>query len=309
MDEPGIVEWLDNSKKDLLNLCPRQFYYRHELHLAPKSTGSLQDYRNPAQYGVAIHAGLGSLYEGNGFDLVTCPCPTLDGCEFCKGQPIPRIYAQFLIHYPEDPPVDDRDPRTRARGLEILQTYFEKYKRERFEVVAVEQSFEIFFDDPSGPFTYVGRIDLLVRENGHLAPWDHKSTSQFGETFAAGFKLSGQVTGYMRSTHLITGEDCNEATINAIRITTKIDKDVSFLRLTTTRTPEEFAEWEVEMREAMRRIRRYRAEGFWPKSAPFACVAYHRICDYYGLCCAGDNQTRQNMIASSFEVRPWDPMR
>lgn len=306
--EPPTVEWLDASKKDLLNLCPRKFYYRHELNLVPKSQGSIADFANPAQYGTAIHAGLAALYEGHGHDLVTCPCLDFAGCEFCWGERIPRLAAQFLLNYPVDPPPDDRDPRTRARGLEILTAYVEKYKRESFEVVAVEVPFELEFDGLDGKllFTYIGRIDLLVRENGKLIPWDHKSTSRYGEAFQTQFKLSGQVTGYMRSTHEITEEPCFEAAINAIRVTTRIT-DESFMRLTTTRTPYEFDEWEEELREAFERIQRYRAASFWPKSSPFACSAYQRVCEYYGLCAAGSPETRANMIASAYEVKPWDP--
>lgn len=304
------VEWLDASKKDLLNLCPRKFFYRHELGLIPKGTGSLQDYANAAQYGVAIHAGLATLYDGNGHDLVTCPCPDMEGCEFCHGDRIPRMAAQFLIHYPCDPPVDDKDPRTRARGIEILYAYLEKYRREIFQVEAVEVPFELEFFDDNGKllFKYVGRIDLLARENGKLSPWDHKSTSRFGEMFQIQWKLSGQVTGYIRSTHEITHESCDEGTVNAIRVTTKIT-DESFMRITTRRTPDEFLEWEAELREAFHRIQDYRAKNFWPKYAPFCCSAYNKVCEYYALCASGDPQTRQNIIASHYEVRPWDPMR
>src|SRR5205085_1262514 len=103
----------------------------------------------------ALHAGLAALYEGHGYELVTCPCEDFNGCEFCAMNPIPpslggtggipRLAAQFLLHYPCDPPINDKDPRTRSRGIEILQTYVEKYKREMFEVEAVEVPFELPF--------------------------------------------------------------------------------------------------------------------------------------------------------------------
>lgn len=332
-DQSLPLDWLDNSKRDLLNLCPRKFYYRHELGMVPKGSGGLEDHANAMQYGIALHEALSSLYDGSGLDLVTCPCPTMDGCEFCHGGQIPRIAALFLLHYPANPGEESKDPRTRARGIEIIHAYLEKYRREHFEVIGVELPFEIPFYEKcincgsagtirggepcemcegTGKrliFKYTGRIDLLVREGKHLSPWDHKSTSRFGEMFQSQFRLSGALTGYMRSTSVITGEPCVEGTINAIRITTRITPEDSFMRLTTTRAPEEFDEWEVEVRESYERIQTYRIKKFWPKSAPFACSAYNRICEYYMLCTAGGADTHANILASHYEVRPWDPTK
>lgn len=327
-------DWLDNSKRELFNLCPRKFYYRHELSMVPKGSGGLEDYANAMQYGIALHEALASLYDGSGLDLVTCPCPTMEGCEFCHSGRIPRIAALFLLHYPVNPGEESKDPRTRARGIEIIHAYLEKYKREHFDVVGVELPFEVpFFEkcpacsgtgslrgtpgsctDCNGTgkrllFKYTGRIDLLVKEGHHLSPWDHKSTTRFGEMFQAQFKLSGAMTGYMRSTSEITGDTVTEGTINAIRITTRITPEDSFMRLTTTRAPEEFDEWEAEVRESYERIQNYRLKKFWPKSAPFACSAYNRICEYYMLCTAGGKDTYANILASQYEVKPWDPTK
>jgi len=333
MDDAEI-EWLDASKVDSLHLCPRKFYYRYELGLVLKGTGGLEDYANAMQYGIALHASLAVLYDGTGTDLVTCPCSTFEGCEFCRGSLIPRMAAQFLLHYPVDPGEDSKDPRTRARGIEILHAYIEKYRRESFEVIAVEVPFEVpFFEkciscagsgsqqggaSMCGPcngtgkrllFKYTGRIDLLVREGGAISPWDHKSTSRFGEMFQAGFTLSGQVTGYITSTHTITEEPCNEGTINALRITTKIDPHDSFMRLTTRRTPDDIDEWKQELLAAFGDIQRNRARKFWPKYAPFACSAYNRMCEYYMLCTAGGADVKHNIITKHYEVQPWDPTK
>jgi len=313
-----IGEWLDASKINELHLCPRRYFYRYEEHLVPK-TSEERHYANPMQYGIAIHAALASYYDGTGLDPVTCPCPSMEGCEFCHGQPIPRMGMLFLINYPFDPPIEldynprTADPRTRARGLEILHQYLERWGRESFEVLATEIPFaiEFFRNDPHEPipkllFTYVGRIDLIKKQDGQIFPKDHKSTTQFGQRFHNQWKLDLGQTGYMHAVANILGIPVEKAEINALRITTKIQQDESFLRIETTRNPEDFEEWEREVRAAFASIQRYRAEGFWPKHAPYACSAYNRTCEYYNLCTATCN-ARANIIEANFERREWNP--
>lgn len=302
-DELG--EWLDSSKIDLLNLCEQKFYYRHELHLVP-----LGDVTKPSPmlFGTAIHAGLAPYYRGEGFIMDHCPCPTMDGCDICHGKLIPRMLARFLIWYPVDPDPDDDKIRTRQRGLEILTAYVRKWGRESFSVVDVEVPFVVQMTaDDGSPFTYTGRIDLLIREHpsNQLKPKDHKTASRFGVTYPLPYNLSGQCTGYMRCTSIITGEQVNGMVINAIRTTSKIDND-SFIRFEITRNPEDFERWEREVKDAYRRIQTYRRMAFWPRRAPYACSAYFRICEYYGICTA-TRSAIDNLLANNYQVVEWNP--
>jgi hypothetical protein len=297
-----IGEWLDSSKVDLLHMCPQKFFWRHELGLVP--IGQEGDFANPMQFGFALHKALESLYNDSGFsEDVTCPCPTFHGCEICDGKAVPRFVAQFLINYPEDPS-DEKDPRTRARGLEILYQYIEKWRSDQFEAIAVEVPFTIPFKE----FNFIGRIDLVGRwkDSGRIFPNDHKSTTRFGDLFDQQFKLSLQMSGYIVALEEITREPVDEAQINAIRVTSKIDDD-SFRRLTTSRTPEEKRRWRQEVEEAFQQIKHFRSINFWPRHAPFACSAYFRKCEYYSLCISGE-QTQRDLIQTAFEVKPWTPI-
>jgi hypothetical protein len=207
---------------------------------------------------------------------------------------MPRILAQFLIHYPDDP-TDEKDPRTRDRGMQILMAYIRKYRNEPFEVIAVEIPFAREFED----FVYVGILDLLIKENGKPKPLDHKSASRFGQQFMNQFKLSGQMTGYIDAVQEITHEPCSEGDINAIRTTTKIDDD-SFARLTTSRTPADIEEWKLETKAIHDDIKRLRTEGFWPRSAPFACSAYNRECEFYQICTV-QGASREQVIKNGYD--------
>lgn len=287
-------DWLDASKVDMLNMCPQKYAYRYEEHLVPQGEDS-----SALSFGLAIHAALESVYRGSGFDLVPCPCGA--SCIYCKGEQVPQLAAQFLSTYPEDPE-DERNPRTRNRGLELLELYLTRWRREPFTVQACEVPFELDFPD----FKYIGRMDLIVRWDNAILPVDHKTTSRFGDAFDRQFKLSTQISGYIVATRLVTGEPVSQAMINALRVTSKLSADDSFQRIITTRTPEDIARWHMEVASAMNRIREYRETNFWPRHAPYACMSYNSICPYYNLCAAGA-ATRATLKESAYDIKPWDP--
>ncbi len=295
-----IGPWLDASKVDLLNMCPRKFFWRHELGLVPISEGQVG---TAMLFGSAIHKALESIYLGTGFDDCYCPCPTFEGCDFCKGKKIPRCAMLFLMYYPWEPE-DERDVRTRDRGLELIVAYMEKWSpgQEPFTVLATEVPFILEF----GEFSYIGRIDMIANYGG-LLPIDHKTSRFFGDAFIRQFKLSGQMTGYIRGLQQIwPGENISRAMINCLRVTSKIDGD-SFGRWFTNRTPYEIEEWEQEVKSAWVRIEQYRAANHWPKHAPYACTSYNKTCEYYSLC-TSQPDVQRSLIADAFEVREWEPI-
>jgi len=298
-ESSGPEFWVDSSKLETLKLCPRKYYYRYEKHLVP--TDGKRD--SALMFGGAIHRALDTLYRGTAFDKVKCPV-CQDGCFRCKGNPISRISATFLVNYTDDTE-DPKEIRTVDRGLELLVGYLTKWRREPFRVLEVERPFELIFDPYGRPFKYIGRIDLIIDMDGIPMTMDHKTTTRFGMVFDAGFKLSGQFTGYMRGGSRLIGREITSALANALRITTKID-DSSYARIYTYRAPHEFDEWETEVQLAVDSIRKMQASGVWPKSAPFACGAYNRVCEYYALCIASE-QTRVTLMESAYKRLPWEP--
>jgi hypothetical protein len=219
--------------------------------------------------------------------------------------------ATFLSTYTDDPD-EPREIRTVDRGLDMLAQYLMKWRREPFKVIAVEVPFELDWRVDTGPstvidFKYIGRIDLIVEQDGIIMPVDHKTTTRFGMVFDTSFKLSGQFTGYMRAAEQKTGRPVFTALANALRVTTKIE-DASFARIYTSRTPEEFDRWESGIAYAARQIEEMRSARFWPLNAPFACGAYNRVCEYYPLCIASA-QTRETLKHTAYEVLPWEPRK
>jgi len=301
----GDEFWLDSSKIDTFLLCPQKYAYRYEEHLLPVD----RKRDSPIMFGSALHKCLESYYTGTAFDKVPCPLHEPDsGCFRCKGNPISNIAALFLANYTDDPE-DPKEVRTVDRGLEILAAYLSKWQREPFKVLAVEKKFDIAMTSShyfgEFDFNYIGRIDLIVDYEGTPMTVDHKSTTRFGMVFDAGFKLSGQFTGYMRGASKLIDEPIHAAMSNAIRVTTKIS-DESFARIFTHRTPEEFDRWEFQTKYVAQQIANMSGDKFFPRAAPFACGAYNRVCEYYPLCIASA-QTRETLKQSAYEVVVWDP--
>jgi hypothetical protein len=291
--------WLDNSKLDTFMLCPQKYAYRFEEHLVP-----VERKRDSAlMFGGAIHKALETLYKGTAFEKIPCP---LGPCPRCRDEQIPRISATFLKYYQDDVE-DPREIRTVDRGLDLLVQYLGKWRREPFKAIAVEVPFELPFVGTEVTFVYIGRIDVFADNGGIPTVVDHKTTTRFGMVFDSSFKLSGQFTGYMRGAEHKFGQPVFNGLVNALRVTTKID-DSSFARIYTQRTPEDFDVWERQVNHLATQIITMRKRGFFPKSAPFACGAYNRICEYYALCISAA-QTRETLKQSAYEVSPWEPRR
>jgi hypothetical protein len=304
----GADEWIDSSKVETFKLCPQKYAYRFEEHLVPID----RKRDSPIMFGGAIHRALESLYRGTGFEPVECPrCRASKAiwCGYCKGSRIPRVSALFLENYTDDPD-DPREIRTVDRGLDLLAQYLGKWRREPFNVLAVEVPFELEYQ-PSDwiglTFKYIGRIDLVVEQDSTPMTVDHKTTTRFGMVFDTSFKLSGQFTGYMKGASKLLNREVHIALANAMRITTKID-DSSFARIYTHRTPEEFDRWEREVQHVMQQILTMRESKFWPRSAPYACGAYNRVCEYYALCISSA-QTRETLKQSAYERIIWEPRK
>lgn len=299
-EEYQLKEWLDNSKREDLHRCPRYFFYRHELHLVTKH----RSYANPMQYGVALHKALESLHDGSAFERVTCPCPDMAGCNFCGGGTIQKIFAQFLLYYPFDPE-DPKEMRTRQRGCQLLTEYVRKYKNSlrEMKVIATEVAFVIHF----GEFDFIGRIDaiLLNVARGKFFPRDFKTTSRFGAQFINQFHLGGQMTGYILAVEQILECEVEEAEIDGLRTTTKIDED-SFLRVETSRTPEEKELWKREVLHDWETIKQAREKNFWVRHTN-SCWDYNRQCEYWGICMSAESE-QKGMIEDNYEVEEWVPV-
>lgn len=315
--QPSLVdtlqkEWYDATKINTFNTCPRKYYYRHIRELVPKG-----EIATPLSFGIAIHKALESFYKGTWAEHVPCPAEhppgPFDDCPYCDGHgKTRRFIADFLELFPAEA---ENGARTRFIGTSLLLQYALHWKDDPMlkKVEMVEQPFAIYLDHSD--CYWVGRIDLLVKDDKRR-PWDHKTTSRFGEAFEGGFKIDVQITGYIVAVQTMERDpSINEAVINALRVTTKISNE-SFMRKITTRMPHEIDEWHRTVGEAIATIRRYKALGedesgrdsaeAWPQNGQ-GCFAYNHACEYRSLCLMAPEK-REALINAAYVVEKWEPV-
>lgn len=294
-DELG--ERMGPSRIDTLKLCPKKYYWHYEKRIQPKGHMA-----TAANFGSAIHAAIATFYEGRAFDAATCPCEA--GCKYCEsshkqwsedyqgmGKPIPNAYAQFLLNYPTNPQ-NEKDNRTQDFGLELIYEYIKRYGRETgVEILLVEETFIV----PYPEFTLVGRLDLVLKSPLHIFARDLKTSSRVDLLFLTA-SLSMQAGLYLLGLSKIFGEHISTMEIDAAS-TGKYASE-RFKRLTLNFTPDDLALVEQEMFYYWDQIKRHRASGLWPRSAPFACTAYNQTCEYYPICYSKENP---ETIENSYE--------
>ena len=271
MSEP---EWFDNSKITAFRHCPRKYWYRYERNLVPKDHA---EGGKAMLFGGAIHKGLELLYVSGSVD---------------------QACSAFRECFPTEL---EEGPYSVLVGTSLLETYAAKWFPEHFEVLAIEQSFQI----PMGDFNFIGRMDLLAKANDRIFPVDHKTTSRWGVIFDNSFRVDGQFSGYIRANQRLHGEAAaNFAMVDALRVTVRVT-DESFARKFTNRTPTELDRWEADLLHSVEDIRRARTHRRWMKNAPVACFAYNRLCEYFRLCShPGDPE---ELIDMDYMQLPWSP--
>lgn len=78
----------------------------------------------------------------------------------------------------------------------MLASYFDEYRGvDRWEVIAVEETLEVYSDD----LDYSARLDLIVRDADRGGMWivEHKTARALTETLLAGYQLDQQILGQM----------------------------------------------------------------------------------------------------------------
>lgn len=285
LDKP----WFDASKINEFRSCPQKFYNRYVKGLTTEDTSYHLD------FGIGIHKALEHFYLGTFFDEIEYNSP------YSKSGKLLRGFVAFLECFPQH---KEQGYKTRISGLELLAAYAKKYQNESFDILDVERSFLLDMDT----FYYVGRMDLVIRENNRTMPQDHKTTSRFGPQFEQQFKIDTQITGYITAVRRLIDERCNSGVINALRVTKTIDINESFLRKMTSRAEWELEQWEYELRETANQIIELtkNPNGLWARDGQ-RCYDYNSPCPFYTLCLTHPNG-RQAIEDANFKVEHWEPL-
>ncbi len=193
---------------------------------------------------------------------------------------------------------------SKERGKAIFKLYVERYPKEPFEVLyggkGVETDFAIPM--PNGAIL-TGRIDMVVKWNGVVYAWDHKTSSSIGKAFFRGARPNIQFDGYVYACREIVGE-CGGIIINGI--STAIKPQQRFGREVSERTEREmelykvnFCRWVKEIETSISLQAAHTSiRGAWMMSTDW-CSQYGG-CKYAELCIYGDDP---RTAARLFDIR------
>lgn len=181
MDEKPTkqIQLLTNSRRNSFGSCHRKHYFEYELGRRPVSDA------DSLRFGTLAHKGLEAwflaIYKGVEIALQEARAAIL-------GTNTSEISDQYQI----------------ATALALIEGYSARWGGEDFEVLAVEQEFQIPLMNPdtngiSRTFRLAGKVDAVVRMGGRVLILEHKTSGEdIGPDSRYWVKLAidGQVSGY-----------------------------------------------------------------------------------------------------------------
>ena len=241
---------LDNSAANTFAFCPRLFQEKYRFHTQKKTPGDAR------AFGKRIH----DLLKAHFLEL--------------KGE----LWV---------PPILDPDDPVELEAQEMIEAYRAFYPVEDFDVVEVEQYFEIPI--PDSPHTYCGKRDGVVRgrNTGRLRLLEHKSEkrgqkSNLPKVWAA----RSQVGLYLFSAQQFYGEPFEDIILDVLTRRSPAGRILPEFRRDNLQRSQQQIEKAVEnLRAIANRIQEYdETYGLapWPEFTENCCKGGFD-CDFYGL--------------------------
>lgn len=174
------LQLLTNSRRNSFGSCHRKHYYEYELCVRPISDA------DSLRFGSLVHYGLEAWFLN-----------IWQGAELA----LREAQAAILAHTAKE----KADAFSQATALVMLEAYSNRWQSSGFEVLAVEQHFEIPLVNPdtngvSRTFRLAGKIDAIVKlPDGRVVIVEHKTSGEdIGPDARYWTKLAidGQVSGY-----------------------------------------------------------------------------------------------------------------
>ncbi len=260
---------LNNARR-----CLRYCYYRNHRGIIPVAAND-----SAARFGELIHVGLNIIWRD-------------------------RNLASAIIEFTRMYDIEGDPKRTVERGIGLLKHYWETRRHSILGMKCLQV--ERKFSTPCGAFTYAGRSDLILEDpaTGLITAFDHKTTSWALSALELAYELSPQFLGYWEDLRKEFGERLRpEFWVDLLVINPKND---DFQLHPVTITERLLTEFHSEMNFTYKTIQHCIKEGIWPKSAPNACVAFNRICEYHHLCTARTAELEERFIELEFQLSPWE---
>jgi hypothetical protein len=269
--------------------------------------------RSPLAFGGAVHAGLDAYFKG-------------------EAKWMDKALADAAVTH-----LDEMgDPKRNTDKLQsLLLSYTLEYERRKdlqFDILKVDgvPMVEKSFTVPLGTVTitdrslkhfpneitvlWSGRIDLLTKFDGAIAPADHKTTSVMGEKFADDKQRSSQMLGYSFAAKYLSEHLFGNLPVFGARINALATRSTGYeFKLFDLPFPDyKVAEWQ---REALLDIKRLITDLDYFMSSGEAvprrehCVTKYGKCAYFDICDTHPSARDRVVFDDSyFYVSQWSPL-
>ncbi len=301
------------SSLNVVQACMKRAYFNLERGLQSKLESSA------LTFGKAFHAAMEVWYcspQANR-KSETGHCDDAQALMLAGHEPTPhgdcaRCAAVFAFLEGTKTLGESDGARDPANGMLVLNSYFDHYLTDPFEVLmdasgpVVERDFEYKVGEFQIPneglveIWFFGRIDSVLRnrETSEIVVTDHKTTGALGKDFLNRIKPNFQYTGYWMAAKDILKVNPSRFLVNGVQVA-KTKRD--FARQFTTVTDEEIQNLKDAILWNVTNYLKARRSGMWPLSAPDACTqwggcSYKRICEL-------PKSLHESMISVEFEKR------
>jgi hypothetical protein len=278
------IEIYDNSSLSALITCPRMFYYRHELGLAPRQ----EEPSTPLQFGLSVHLAL-ETWQARGKD---------------DSQAIAHFVESFSP-YEESPTIGKSGKELGATytvlyGCSLLGEYFHKYRSDNREIVQLETPLA----EEVEPGTYIaGRVDKIVRGSYGLVFADYKTTKYMNDFL---INPNPQFMTYKFMCEKLTGERVS-GELDVLGVSKTKPLAELLRREPFDYTDYQMTEWRKSVTALIKLVGQYRSAEFWPQT--WRCRPFFRDCSFMPLCTLPSREPHDRLIEELYEVKRWDPFQ
>ena len=256
--------------------CRKKFDWRYNQLLVPTGRSTALG------FGTVFHAAMESWYSFK--DYERAKRDMLDEADKCG-----------LVETMEEHPKHSKE-----RALKVFEQYVNTYKDDfTVEIVdnrpAIEVPFVVEINDISPSFLYVGTLDGIIRRNGALYGFEHKTTQRVDDAYLHSFRPNHQITGYCWGLSNYIEEPIGNFLVNIVHL---LKNETKFLRINTTRTTYEVHDFKKQLIAMVTDIRKARLDEAWYMNTT-NCSAYGG-CPYRELCTANPEHV-ENFKAAAYE--------
>lgn len=276
----------DNTALSHYIKCPESYRLRHMLDLIPRD--AVPNFK--LMFGVCGHRALEMWYPNKDREAAR------------------KAFRDSFHQYQEQPKLSLKTGKELATtytvlvGLGLLELYFQHYEMENYTLLENEI---VVCEEIAPDIFWSGRIDKVLQGRGDTIKFrDHKFSARPSQFV---INPNPQFMGYTTLLQALTG--CKvEGEVDIVVPKKKGTAADLLIREQVVFTETQMAAWLKSVCYHMAQIKHLREtvgpDNPWPQH--WNCSVY-RECEFLPLCASGNATAHQNIMASRYRVKAWDP--